>query len=468
MGAAAPTPAVPNHHDGNGIIHIVGAGLSGLACAVRLVSQNPDSARHIHLYEGANHAGGRCRTFHDSTLDCEIDNGNHLMMAANTAVLEYAGILGTTDTLVGPPETVFPFVDLQHKSVWALRPNAGRVPWWMLVPSRRVPNTSISEYLDGVRLMRAGPERTVSETMSERGELWRSLWEPLTIGVLNASPDEGSASLLGRVFKETFGKGGAACKPIVAATGLSHSLIDPAIAYLKAAGVTLHFGARLKALQSSEPSEDQSQRPPLKSLRFADRDVSFGAKDHLVAALPCPVTAALIPSLTLSDETRAIVNLHFRLPSAPVLDNQHGMPVPVIGMVGSVAQWLFIRDEIVSVTISAADALAQKSADEIARMVWNEVAQALEMLSAENLQLTSDLRQRQEIPPVRIVKEKRATFLQTPEIVSARPKTDSAGEHITLAGDWTDTGLPATIEGSIRSGFAAADRVLSQTKSKSK
>jgi len=105
---------------------------------------------------------------------------------------------------------------------------------------------------------------------------------------------------------------------------------------------------------------------------------------------------------------------------------------------------------VVSVTVSAADDLAQQSAEEIAGLIWSDLCRAVAGISG-------DLPDR-----YRIVKERRATFSQTPTSIRDRPDTDCGIAHLFLAGDWTNTGLPATIEGSIRSGNAAADAVLTQ------
>jgi len=117
--------------------------------------------------------------------------------------------------------------------------------------------------------------------------------------------------------------------------------------------------------------------------------------------------------------------------------------------VGGEAQWIFLRDKIASVTVSAADALADEAADVIAVRLWAEVARALEQ-------------PKDPVPAFRIIKEKRATFSQTPAALSDRPPTSTHWPNVHLAGDWIDTGLPATIEGAIRSGHLAADAVLDQ------
>ena len=116
----------------------------------------------------------------------------------------------------------------------------------------------------------------------------------------------------------------------------------------------------------------------------------------------------------------------------------------MLGIVGGNAQWLFTRNDVVSVTVSAADELVNLEQNELARLLWNDTAIALEQAKLP-------------IPPTRIIKEKRATFAQTPNNVRRRPGSLTRYNNLFLAGDWTNTGLPATIEGAILSGQIAAD-----------
>jgi hypothetical protein len=162
-----------------------------------------------------------------------------------------------------------------------------------------------------------------------------------------------------------------------------------------------------------------------------------------VLATPPWTAADLLPGLTVPDAYAPIVNVHFRVDGGrrPLLST------PILGLVGGTAQWLFVRDDVVSVTVSAAHALAERAAPEIAAIVWPEVARALELDVAA-------------MPPVRVVKERRATFLASAAQIARRPGPKTELRNLVLAGDYTDTGLPATIEGAIRSGRTAARLVL--------
>ncbi|MCH7930757.1 MAG: FAD-dependent oxidoreductase, partial [Proteobacteria bacterium] len=203
------------------------------------------------------------------------------------------------------------------------------------------------------------------------------------------------------------------------------------VEWLGKQGYAPRFGARLRAIGFD------GQRAA--ELDFGDRMERLGDDDGVVLAVPPPRAAELVPNLTVPQASRAIVNAHFRL-SAPAALPEGS---PFVGLVGGNAQWLFLRGDVASVTVSAADAMLDDDAGELAALLWADVARALGV-AAEPL------------PPCRVVKERRATFAQTPEEVARRPPAETAYRNLFLAGDWTATGLPATIESAVLSGHTAA------------
>ena len=159
----------------------------------------------------------------------------------------------------------------------------------------------------------------------------------------------------------------------------------------------------------------------------------------MILALPPWAAAELVPGLTVPDDFRAIVNAHFRM-AAPA-----GTP-PILGVIGGVAEWIFSFHDRISVTVSGADAIVDEDRDLLAARIWADVAKALAIDAP--------------MPAWQIVKEKRATFAATPAQDARRPGARTRWRNLFVAGDWTRTGLPATIEGALRSGETAAALAL--------
>jgi len=405
------------------VVHVVGAGLAGLSAAVELASRGVA----VTVHEATAQAGGRCRSYFDPSLGMEIDNGNHLILSGNRATLSYLDAIGARDRLVAAPAAHFPFVDLATGERWTVRANDGMIPWWILDAARRVPGTRLSEYFALARLLRSGPGATIGDTIDCHGPLYHRLIEPFLLAALNTAPREGSAALAGAVIRETLAVGGRNYRPMIAAGGLSNALVTPALRFIESRGGSVVFGRRLRKLTLGADR--------VEALDFGETAIGVNAGDAVVLAVPPLAAGALVPGLATPTEFCAIVNAHFRI------DPPAGCP-PMIGAVNGLVQWLFAFPGRLSVTISAADRLLDAPREAIAAEIWAEVA-AIGRLDAP-------------MPAWQIVRETRATFAATPQQEAKRPATETTWRNIFLAGDWIRTGLPATIEGAIRSGTKAA------------
>lgn len=407
-------------------VHIVGAGLAGLSAAVRLLERGI----RVNLYEATAQAGGRCRSYHDLIIGMTIDNGNHLLLSGNRAALSYLDAIGARHHLIGPGSASVPFADLKTDERWTLRANDSRLAWWIFDPSRRVPGTSATEYLALLRFLRAAPGATVRGVMTCQGTLYERLIGPFLLAALNIDPPEGSASLAAAVVKETLLAGGRNYHPLIARDGLSTAFIEPGLAYVAGQGGAVAFGRQLRAF-----GFDGNR---VTALDFGDARVGLGEDEAAILAVPPWAAVALVPGLETPTAFRAIVNAHFKI------EPPANLP-PITGVINGTIEWLFAYPGRLSVTISGADRLLDTPREELAAKIWRDVAQVAGIADA--------------LPPWQIVRERRATFAATPEQEARRPGTATRWSNLALAGDWTATGLPATIEGAIRSGQRAADHV---------
>jgi squalene-associated FAD-dependent desaturase len=400
--------------------------MAGLAASVRLAQ----AGRKVALYDAAGQAGGRCRSYYDETLGCRLDNGNHLLVSGNTAAMAYIAATNAAATFETADIATFPFVDLKTHERWSVRPTEGRVPWWLFVADRRVAGTRALDYLDALKLGRAAATATISQTLDAGRLIYERLWVPLAVAALNTEADHGSARLLGMIFAETFGRGGAGLHPLYPKEGLSESLVDPALAVIRGKGGEVRFGQRLRGLRF------EGER--VAALDFGRGELALEADDRVVLAVTAPVAKDLISELDPPDEFRAIINAHFRVDELP------GEAYSFLGVINGTAEWIFLKPGVISTTTSAADRWIDRDAEDLASALWQDIAQAYRLDPSR-------------VPPHRVVKEKRATFAATPAQLRRRPKAGTRWRNLFLAGDWTDTGWPATIEGAIRSGFTAAD-----------
>jgi squalene-associated FAD-dependent desaturase len=402
---------------------VVGAGLAGLSAAVELAR----TGVRVQLADSAPRAGGRCRSYFDAQLGQTIDNGNHFVFSGNQAVARYLATVGGGDALHGPDHARFAFQDLATGERWTLVVNDGRLPLWLLDKASRAPGTRLGEYGGLARLALARRDgRSIGDMLRPEGRFWERVIEPMMLAVLNCPPAQGSAWLAGRFLRDSFARGGRACRTMVALPTLDAAFIDPALHWLALKGATPRFSARLRSIRFADDR--------VEALDFGDgpEPVHDAA---VVLAVPPWVAGELVPGLVVPDRFCAIVNLHFACappPEAPM----------ITALLGTLAQWLVCHPDRISVTISGADEVMGRDRAGLAAQVWDEVCRALGISEP--------------LPRWQVVKEKRATFAATPEQDAKRPPVRTRWRNLFLAGDWVQNGLPATIEGSLRSGDSAA------------
>lgn len=260
----------------------------------------------------------------------------------------------------------------------------------------------------------------------------------MTRAVLNEDPEEGDAGLLRAALVRSFARGEAAARPVLAPSGLGAALIEPALDLLRRRGVEFRLREAVTALHRNGDGG-------VGAVETRSGRIALRGGDVAIVALPVRQLAPLLPGTALPGPGRSIANAHFVVPG-------HGLP-PVLALLGGVAHWLFARGDVVSVTVSAAErspleGLGREAA--LARL-WSDVAGALR---AHGSAVPGAM------PTARFLRERGATFDQSPAGVAARAPARTAWPNLFLAGDHVATGLPATLEGAVLSGERAARLAL--------
>lgn len=414
-----------------GSLHVIGAGLAGLSCAVTAAH----AGHKVILYEAIKSAGGRCRSFYDSSIGCVLDNGSHAVLGANPAVFEYLDRLESRHELTNiSPTGEIPFVDLEANLRWSFDPGKSRIPWWILSANRRPPGTTRSEFFAGLGLLFSGTEKTVSDFISPSSLGHRRFWEPFTTAVMNTNPGDASARLLGAAFRHALIAKTGGLQAYVPKTCLAATFVEPALRFLREHGAEIRFETPVQSIIGNGRATAIHQR---------SGEQAIEADNAIVLAVPAwsPLLKSFFPS-EFPLLPSPIVNVHYKL--------EHAVSVPAMtGVVGGTAHWIFARDNIVSVTVSAARTLASLSQDQIAMTLWSDVQAALNLETGNQ-------------PSYRVIVERRATPLQNPAFANSRIGAKTHLNNVFLAGDWLDTGLPCTLESAVLSGKTAANLALQQ------
>lgn len=401
------------------MIHVVGAGVAGLVAAHALAI----AGRPVTLHEATPGAGGRARALPDGT-----DNGTHALIGANRVALKFLDTIGARAGWVEPEPDGLPVLDLEDGS--ARRVALSPLGWWRA--DRRPAGVSPGAVAAMMRMAIPVPDRPISDAMAAHPAFLRGFVDPLTIAALNTPAREASSRRMGQVLRRLGAPG--ATRLFVARRGLGPDMVDPALAAILRAGGQYTPDSRLRRIEQAGGRAT--------ALHFQEATIALGAEDRVVLATPPWEATRLLTHVDAPAAHAPIVNLHFAR-TGPA-------PVRFIGLLGALCQWVLVRPEGVSVTVSAGDAEAGEDADTLAPRAWAEIRHAARAFSLPG-------EWPEATPPCRVIKERRATPRQRPGAIPRPARMPLA--NLALAGDWTWPHLPATIEAAACSGQAAARAV---------
>ncbi|VWB27735.1 putative flavin containing amine oxidase [Burkholderia pseudomultivorans] len=413
-------------------VHVIGAGLAGLSAAVELQRRG----RRIVLHDAHAQAGGRCRSWFDETLGATVDSGLHRIFAGQPATQRYLRAIGAADQLAGPALPEFPVVDVAAQQRWTLRFGTGHWPSWLFDAASRAPGTTPLDYVALAPLAFARTGRSLAQTMRCDGVLWDRWLRPYLLGILNVEPRHATAELARAVLRGMFAAGGPGCRPLVARHGLGSAFVDPALRMLQHGGAQIRLRSRLDAFEFGAHGN------AVDAVAIGAERIELAPGDAVVLAVPPEVAQPLVPDLTAPDTFSAVVTAYFAVepPAGSPLDT-----TVVNGIVDAVRA----GDGQLAATIHDAARWLDMPHDTLARRIWDDVARVTGANPAT-------------IPAWHLVVEPRAGFAAVPSQEMKRPAVRTRWTNLVLAGDWIATGLPATIEGAIRSGQLAADALQTQ------
>ena len=411
------------------LVHVIGAGVAGLSAAYRLATSGRCD---VVVHEARAYPGGRRRSFYDDAFGAAVDTGNFPLLSGWRSTLALIDAVDARSEWRTDEAPGVAFADLAKGKQWRLTPNAGRIPWWLLLTARRGPDLTPADYWPARRLLSARPEATVAVFAPKESPALDLLWRPLTLAALNGEPEAVSARLAGAALLEIVTAGGGGLRLMAPVAGIGSALIEPLARAIERAGVTLRFGRRVVGLV---PEGARAA-----ALEFEHDRVLLGPRDGVILAASWETAAGLVPGVTTPSGASMSLTAHFAMP--PPAD----APL-ALGVINGPFHWLFTYGDRVSVTVKDAAVQMNKPREIVAAECWRAVA-ALTGLS--------DV-----LPPWRVVRSRHAGFVSTPAEAARRPagnKTQYA--NVFVAGGYVAPSASATIESAVRSGEAAAQAFL--------
>ena len=440
--------------DPSSTVLVLGGGLAGLSAAVRLA----EAGRKVTVVEATRAPGGRARSFPDAATGRELDNGQHLVMGCYRETLAFLRTIDSTDGIYFQKDL----------SVRMVKPGGQRLsldcpplpaPMHLAVGLLTMRGLGV---LDKIAAMRAGlvlrgevqrpdDNETCDSWLRRLGQtaaLRNAFWDPMIWGTLNDDPLVSSAAMFTAVLERAFLSTRDASRLGVPKVPLSRLYVDQSLAYLRARGCEVRLGEPARAL---EVTGTQITGITLKS----GETLRAGA---VVSAVPPHAFLDLLPGNWPAHpvyqdiarlRTSPIVNLWFTTDRAPFSE-------PFIGLVGGPLHWMFNRSQIEG---SVGGEVLLNCTISGARACIDDPPEALQDLLRTELERYFPGR----VPTIRqfrAIKEKRATISHAAGTYHCRPETLGPIRGLYMAGDWTRTGRPATIESAVQSGHDAARTVL--------
>ncbi|MGH9326707.1 MAG: hydroxysqualene dehydroxylase HpnE [Terriglobia bacterium] len=456
-------------------ILIIGGGFAGLAAGVALAG----SGCRVRLIEQRPYLGGRARSFFYKPAESIVDNGQHIFMGCYHETLRFLKTIGTLDSIRFQPDLAVHFMDRETGASSLTCPHLP-APWHLLAGVMRSNSFPLSEKLQVLRLGRAlrhadfgrSPEQleglTVDGWMAALGQskrLRRNLWDLLCIAALNEDPRIAAAAVFEPVLRRALFHSRADSCIGLASKGLSECYTSSATSYIESRGGKVELGQSVGSFIFEDLAPGANDRPPgagaasslcCRGVKLTDN--TEVAADKILSTVPSFEFVRLLPDEVLLGHP--FFERLTRFQPAPIVSvnlwfDREITEMEFAGLRGTTVQWLFNKGRIlnsgrhyVSLVISGAHEHIHEDKEELLALALTELRALFP--AAREARLLHSL----------VLKERFATFSPAVGALPLRPPATTPIRNLYLAGDWTDTGLPATIESAVKSGYTAAAEIL--------
>ena len=418
---------------------VIGGGIAGLTSAVYLSK----SGINVELIESSNKLGGRAYSFKDPVTGSIIDNGQHILMGCYKETLKFLRLINAEDNLIYQDRLSIPFLN-NNSEIFKLEATKLFYPLNLLMGLLNYNALRIEDKVTLIvffiklafsninKLKDITVERWLfKEKQSEN--LRKSFWEIICVGALNSSTKNASAELFASILKKMFLQGNESATLIIPKFGLSETYCKPAQKFLLNNEASISFSENVLELIIVDNS--------VKKIITSKREIEDF--DYLISAIPLPALKKFYTDNKLAKidfENSCIVTIHLWLKENPLSEKFYGL-------IDSPIHWIFNHGDHITLVISDANHLVNIDKNEIYKMCEDELNKYANITEGN-------------ISAYKIIKEKRATFIPSSDVLSKRPGVKTNVHNLFLAGDWTDTGLPATLEGAVQSGKIAVELVI--------
>lgn len=419
---------------------VIGGGISGLTAAAYL----SDSGFKVTLLEASPKLGGRTYSFKSPSKNIWLDNGQHILLGCYKHTIDFLSLIGAKKNFYFQKRLEVNLIDREFGHIKLEAVNLP-YPLDIFFGFLKLKNLSFMDKISVVKLLLKLrlinsdklKELSVKEWFkreSQSDKVVKTFWEVLAIGAMNTSTEKASAKIFVDILKQIFLTGHTSSSIVLPKRSLTESLINDAEEFLKWNECEIFLPERVEKLVVENQKINL-----IKTSKKEIKDFDF-----VISALPA---YALDKIITLKESGNfsklkysSILNVHLWV-------DKINQKKSFYGLIGSPVHWIFKKKDHLNVVISNADELIRLNDEDLLALIFNE----LEKYS---------VLKREEIKDHLIIKEKRATFVPDNYSLNLRPSPETEYNNFFLAGDWTDTGLPSTIESAVKSGKSAADLLI--------